>query len=75
MHRALHEDGDGHVGSVEVLSKRAIVIRPGETVTVRGRCRSKGFGEEYSAVLETPVTSCSGVDCVTISSVLVNVLK
>ena len=73
MHRTLYEDGDGHVGSVEVLSKRAIVIRPGETVTVRGRCRSKGFGEEYPALLETPVALCSAVDCVTVPSVLVTV--
>ena len=72
--KTICDDDEGCVGKVEVMSKRAVVIQPGETTTVRCRCIAKRLGRPYPAIMEAAaVTSHKDVDGVTVPSVLITV--
>ena len=72
--RKICDDDEGCVGKVKVMSKRAVVILPGETTTVRCRCIAKNLGRPYPAIMEAAaVTSQRYIDGVTVPSVLITV--
>ena len=71
--RALHNDEDGHVGKVTVCSRRAVVIQPGCTVSVRGTCRAKQLGGSYPAVADGPTNTQPSRDGLAVVSSLVTV--
>ena len=71
--RALHEDEDGHVGKVTVSSRRAVVIQPGCTVSVRGTCRALQLGGSYPAVADGPTNTQASRDGLAVVSSLVTV--
>ena len=71
--RALHNDEDGNVGKVTVCSRRAVVIQPGCTVSVRGTCRAKQLGGPYPAVADGPTNTQASRDGLAVVSSLVTV--
>ena len=71
--RALHNDEDGHVGKVTVCSRRAVVIQPGCTVSVRGKCHARQLGGSYPAVADGPANTPASRDGLAMVSSLVTV--
>ena len=71
--RALHNDEDGHVGKVTVCSRRAVVIQPGCTVSVRGKCHARQLGGSYPAVADGPANTPASRDGLAVVSSLVTV--
>ena len=71
--RALHNDEDGHVGKVTVCSRRAVVIQPGCTVSVRGKCHARQLGGSYPAVADGPANTPASRDGLALVSSLVTV--
>jgi transposase InsO family protein len=48
------EPATGRLGDVTVLSRRAIHVKPGETVMVSGVSRTKSMGKAYPALADAP---------------------
>ena len=69
--RAAEAIRDGHIGKVRVCSRRAIVIRPGDTVVVRGRCTSRQHDQPYPAIVEGMSTQPASQDGLAVVSALV----
>ena len=62
---------DGHIGNIRVCSRRAIVIRPGDTVVVRGRCTFWQYNQPYPALVEGMNTQPANQDGLAMVSALV----
>ena len=69
--RAAEAIRDGHIGKVRVCSRRAIVIRPGDTVVVRGRCTSRQHDQPYPAIVEGMSTQPASQDGLAVVSAVV----
>ena len=66
-------DEDGHVGKVNVSSRRAVVVQPGYTVFVRGTCRAMRLGRPYPAVADGPMQAHVNRDGLAVGSLFVTV--
>ena len=70
---SFRKDHAGHVGEVRVCSRRAIVVPPGETVYVRGRCHARRLGQSYPAIAEGILTEHTDRDGLSVVSTLITV--